>query len=153
MGYDDSKPGAVKRDEEWSHIMMQRSRALRKRQTVAERHLWSLLRRRQCEGWRFRRQRVIGDRYIADFYCPEARLVIEVDGRIHAKRKEYDEAHTKWIEGQDIRVVRFSNREVLNEPGEVLKVIREMIEGEQGRSNRAFISTRSLALTGAAKAP
>src|SRR5579883_2859889 len=69
------------------------ARKLRKSPTDAEIRLWSRLRRKQIEGFRFRRQQPIG-RYIVDFFCPEAKLIIEVDGGQHAERQAEDAART-----------------------------------------------------------
>jgi very-short-patch-repair endonuclease len=64
-----------------------RSRALRRDSTEAERHLWSILRNRNLEGWKFRRQVTI-DSYVVDFLCIAARLIIELDGEQHADARK-----------------------------------------------------------------
>ena len=74
-------------------------------------------------GFPFRRQVPIGP-YIADFVCPSARLVIEVDGSQHEENKEYDEARTARIEEDGYRVLRFWNNEVLGNIEGVLEVVR-----------------------------
>ena len=91
--------------------MIQRARELRQRQTPAEAQLWQALRSRQADGLKFRRQHPIGP-YIADFYCAQARLVIEIDGDSHAEQVEYDQARTDWLESQGYRVLRYTNSEV-----------------------------------------
>jgi very-short-patch-repair endonuclease len=70
------------------------------------------------------------DKFIADFYCHEVKLVIEVDGSVHDNHevKEYDEGRTYELKELGITVVRFRNEEVLEKIGEVLKRIREVIE-------------------------
>src|SRR6266849_6079578 len=71
--------------------------------------LWSRLRRKQLEGFRFRRQHPLGP-YVVDFFCPEAKLVVEVDGGQHA---DDGETRTRWIEAQGYRLIRFWNNDVL----------------------------------------
>ena len=79
--------------------------------TDAEPALWRLLRDRRMEGWRFRRQEPI-DRYIVDFVCFEARLIIEVDGGQHFESKA-DEARDTHLRLQGFRVLRLWNTDVL----------------------------------------
>ncbi|MEA1959515.1 MAG: endonuclease domain-containing protein [Chloroflexota bacterium] len=91
-----------------------RSRELRNNVTDAERFLWSKLRRRQLKGYQFYRQKIIGD-YIVDFYCPKAKLVIEVDGSQHYSDEvlKADKQRDAYLRGSDLTVIRFSNMEVL----------------------------------------
>ena len=96
------------------------ARRLRKDMTDAERALWRLLRDRRIDGWRFRRQEPI-DRYIVDFVCFDARLVIEVDGGQH--NAEVDGKRTAWLEGNGYRVLRFWNNEMLTNMDGVLQTI------------------------------
>lgn len=83
--------------------------------TKAEEILWEVLRNRKVENCKFRRQHPIGQ-FIADIYCHEKKLVIEVDGGYHnePEQKEYDEARTQVINEYGITVIRFTNDEVLN---------------------------------------
>jgi very-short-patch-repair endonuclease len=90
-----------------------RARKLRREPSEAERRLWQALRQRQLAGYRFRRQHPLG-RYVLDFVCLEARLVIEVDGGQHSEQQTYDQARTAWLAAQGFRVLRFWNHEVLN---------------------------------------
>lgn len=85
-----------------------RARELRWNMTDAERKLWAALRRRQILGYRFRRQQPIGP-YIADFFCPEAKLIIEVDGSQHGEELQAldDKRRTEWLEKNGYRVLRF----------------------------------------------
>ena len=99
---------------------LKRARKLRRDATHAERLLWSKLRRHQVDGLQFRRQSPIG-RYIVDFVCPAAQLIVEVDGGQHTA--ERDAARTAWLEGQGFRVLRFWNDEVLKNIDGVLRVI------------------------------
>ncbi len=99
------------------------ARALRKQLTPPECALWVVLRGRKVGGLKFRRQAPIGV-YIADFYCHEARLVVEVDGSGHqGEQLHYDSARDRWMRDRGIRVLRFSGRDVLqNIEGVVLKI-------------------------------
>ena len=99
------------------------ARKLRAEMTDAERKLWSLLRRKQLAGFRFRRQVPLGP-FVADFACYSARLVIEVDGGQHGVRVDHDERRTKWLEQFGWRVLRFWNEDVLREPENVIEMIR-----------------------------
>ena len=87
-------------------------RELRRDSTVPERILWGLLRNRRLAGMKFRRQRTIGP-FIVDFYCDEMKLVIEVDGESHAGRQEEDQKRQSFLERNGLRVIRFTNDEVL----------------------------------------
>jgi very-short-patch-repair endonuclease len=100
----------------------QNSRRLRREMTDAERRLWQNIRERQMGGHKFRRQHPAG-RYVLDFVCLEARLVIEVDGGQHGERVEEDRLRSQWLEARGFRVVRFWNHEVLNHLEEVKAVI------------------------------
>jgi very-short-patch-repair endonuclease len=88
-----------------------RAKELRKEATPSEQILWQRLRNRQLGGFKFRRQAPMG-RVIADFYCAECKLMVEVDGDIHDLQKEEDEQRTKEIERHGYRVIRFRNEEV-----------------------------------------
>jgi very-short-patch-repair endonuclease len=90
----------------------ERARRLRRNPTEAETRLWSVLRKRGLAGARFRRQVPLG-RYIVDFLCLDARLVVEIDGGQHATEAERDAERTRWLESQGFRVLRFWNNEVL----------------------------------------
>ncbi len=94
-------------------------RDLRKNQTPAEKILWELLRRRQVSGFKFLRQHPVFYRverdwaefYIADFYCAELKLILEVDGAIHERNKGYDSERDKKLLNKGIHVVRIKNEE------------------------------------------
>jgi very-short-patch-repair endonuclease len=88
-----------------------RARALRQTMTDAERRLWSALRDRRLEGYKFRRQYPIGP-FILDFVCIEHRLVVEADGSQHAD-SEKDARRTAWLESRGWRVIRFWNNDIL----------------------------------------
>jgi len=76
---------------------------------------------------KFRRQHVIG-RFVVDFYCARARLVIEVDGPIHQLQREEDATRQGYLESLNLRVLRFSNDEVLARPENVLSAISEALK-------------------------
>jgi very-short-patch-repair endonuclease len=101
------------------------ARGLRKKQTRAESALWELLRGRKVLGLKFRRQAPIG-RYIADFCCRELRLVVEVDGGVHADetRIRHDIQRDDYLRSLNHHVLRFPNEEVLDNPGAVLEDTR-----------------------------
>lgn len=98
-----------------------RAKELRKNMTETEHLLWEKIRNRKLNGLKFRRQHPISI-FIADFYCHEIRLVIELDGGIHENtdQKEYDEGRTAELENLGISVIRFTNEEILNSIDNVL---------------------------------
>jgi very-short-patch-repair endonuclease len=104
------------------------ARELRREMTDAERLLWRHLRQRQVAGRRFRRQHPVG-RFIVDFVCLEAAVVVELDGGQHADRQAYDQARTAWLEAQGFRVLRFWNNEVLANAEGVRDLIERALRG------------------------
>lgn len=90
-------------------------RTLRQNQTDAEQKLWSALRDRQLAGIKFRRQFSVG-KYILDFYAPKFNLGIEADGGQHYddRGQEYDEMRTRELAKHKIKILRFTNLEILN---------------------------------------
>ncbi len=103
-------------------------RRLRHDMPPAERHLWPHLRQRQLENCKFRRQYGI-DRYVIDFYAPELKLAIEIDGPTHDRpeAKAYDADRQAYIESIGVVVVRFSNARVYNDLEGVLDAIGQTI--------------------------
>ena len=101
---------------------------LRNSLTAAEAVLWQNLKRLQLLGKKFRRQVSIG-RYIVDFYCPEARLVIELDGDRHFSITidEYEAQRTKYLEEEGLRIIRFENKELYDNLEGVLETIKEAL--------------------------
>ncbi|MDP1748825.1 MAG: DUF559 domain-containing protein [Reyranella sp.] len=85
---------------------------MRRSPTEAERVRWTLLKARRLSGWRFRRQVPIG-RYVVDFACLSAKLVIELDGSQHVEAAAYDRERTVFLEGMGFRVLRFWNGDLL----------------------------------------
>jgi very-short-patch-repair endonuclease len=104
--------------------LLERARELRQKQTPAESLLWELLRNRQLLGFKFRRQHQFGD-YITDFYCHEAKLVIECDGSAHDSNEawHHDQNRDAYLIAQGLRVLRFTNYRILNETAGVLDEI------------------------------
>jgi very-short-patch-repair endonuclease len=102
-------------------------RALRRALTPAERRLWERLRGHQLDGFKFRRQHAIG-RFIADFACLEAGLVIELDGFSHDVRVRTDQKRTDRLHELGWRVVRFTNRDVFQNPDGVIETILEALK-------------------------
>lgn len=105
-----------------SERMIDRGRELRQKMTFPERLLWSKLRDHRLGGLKFRRQHPIGP-YVADYYCHEASLVIELDGRSHIGQGVEDRQRQDYLEGQGLRVIRFSNDKVIYDLAGVLKDI------------------------------
>jgi very-short-patch-repair endonuclease len=100
-----------------------RAKELRQCMTPAERILWERLRDRRMAGLKFRRQNPI-EACIADFYCAEARLVIEINGGIHHERTEADIFRSQELEAQGYRVIRFTNQRVGSDLESVLADIQ-----------------------------
>ena len=100
------------------------AKSLRANATEAERKLWALLRGRHLGGYRFRRQQPIGP-YIVDFFCPSARLVVELDGSQHSKDEvlAYDAARGGFLAARGYRLLRFINADVLHDPQGVIENI------------------------------
>ena len=91
-----------------------RARGLRRKSTDAETLLWNLLRNRQLNGHKFRRQVPIGA-YIVDFLCFERMLIVELDGGQHQGLAGYDYERTKFLESRGFRVLRFWNNQIFEE--------------------------------------
>ncbi len=107
--------------------LVEKARALRKKQTSAEALFWELVRDRRFMGLKFRRQHQLGD-YVADFYCHEYRLVIELDGDIHAVKRKKDHKRDTWMQSQGFKVLRFKNEQLLDDPESVLTAIAHTVE-------------------------
>ncbi|MFH0807135.1 MAG: endonuclease domain-containing protein [Elusimicrobiota bacterium] len=110
----------------------EKRKLLRRNQTEAEKLMWSKLRNKQLNGYKFFRQFGI-DQYIADFYCPKLKLVIELDGGQHYKKdaKEYDSQREKYMLAGEIKTIRFSNIDVLENIEKVyLKLKKELLKAD-----------------------
>jgi len=106
--------------------LYQYGRELRQSSTKAEKILWEYLRNRNLDGLKFRRQHPV-DKFIADFYCHEKKLVVELDGAVHDDKMnaQYDETRTYELKGLGITVMRFRNSEVENNISFVLNEIKK----------------------------
>jgi very-short-patch-repair endonuclease len=102
-------------------------RRLRRNQTEAERILWFRLRDRRLNGWKFRRQFPV-DRYVVDFFCADARLIIELDGGQHAVRTDADAQRTKVLEAMGYMVLRYWNNDIMQNTDGVLEDIYAALE-------------------------
>jgi very-short-patch-repair endonuclease len=94
--------------------MLGRARQLRHDATSSERAVWGFVHDRRLEGLRIRRQHPIGP-YVADFYCQEAALVLELDGMSHDESAEADAQPTRYLESLGLSVLRISNEDVLRD--------------------------------------
>lgn len=116
--------------------ILQFSRQLRKNQTPAESFFWGKVRNRQLFGKKFSRQYVIqhseilGKKqfFIADFYCHEKKLIVEIDGGIYKEQLEYDRIREDILLQMGYMVVRFENETVLNDWDSVESHLRECLE-------------------------
>lgn len=102
-----------------------RAKHNRNNPTEAESYLWEMLRGKKMEGYKFRRQHIIG-KYIADFICLSNSLIIEVDGGYHGtQEQQHDDAvRTAFLEEQGYKVIRFKNEEIIANTDVVLKEIK-----------------------------
>ena len=106
------------------------SRKLRHKMTNAERYLWSKLKMKQLNGYQFYRQKPIGN-YIVDFYCPSAKMVIEIDGSQHFYDDglEHDKERDAYINNLGLKALRFTSVDVLkNLEGVIDKILENMNE-------------------------
>jgi very-short-patch-repair endonuclease len=104
------------------------AKQLRERMTQAELLMWDALKNKQYKGYKFRRQHPI-HKFIVDFYCHELKLIIEIDGKYHdsEEQKNKDLDRTELLRFQGLREIRFTNEEVINNIGSVLKKVEEQI--------------------------
>jgi len=110
------------------------ARKLRQGQTDAEEFLWQLLRKRQLNGHKFRRQHPVKEGFILDFYCHEAKLGVELDGEYHHKNGQNiaDGERSELLNELGIRIIRFQNDEVLQNAESVLERILDVVEKYTG---------------------
>ena len=107
---------------------------LRKTMTKEEAHLWY-----QClcrSKYRFRRQYIIGN-YIVDFYCHQAKLVVELDGSQHYEPAEqaYDQKRTEYLQAQGLQVLRFSNLDIMRRFRDVCEYIDQTVEARTAQKS------------------
>ena len=110
-----------------SPLIFERAKELRNNTTPSEMALWGYLKSKPF-GYRFRRQHPIGI-YIADFFCYPLKLIIEVDGAIHKNEdvKQKDTARQKILESEGIRVIRFTDTEVMKQQETVIEKIKTIL--------------------------
>ena len=114
------------------------SRDLRKRMTNAEKVLWEKIRNKQFMGYKFLRQHPLFYQYynktkffVADFYCRELRIIIEVDGGIHEKQKDYDTIRSEILETQhNLKIIRFKNADVIKNINKILIDLHQIIKSK-----------------------
>jgi very-short-patch-repair endonuclease len=119
-----------------------RAREMRKHPTEAERRLWSLLRAKRLGGWKWKRQQKLG-RYIVDFVCLEARLIVEADGSQHIG-SAYDATRDAWIKAQGFTILRLYNNDILGNPEAVATAILVSLQAAAGASSPAARSPSPL---------
>ncbi len=112
-------------------LAIQYSRELRKSMTPAEKLFWQEVRKKKLNGYKFLRQHPLFYKFwekkkffIADFYCRPLKLVVEIDGGIHERQKDYDKRRSEILEwDKDLRIIRFKNEEVIKDlPGVINRV-------------------------------
>lgn len=105
---------------------------LRREQTIAEKRLWQELRSKKLNGYKFRRQHPVA-RFIIDFYCHKANLIIEVDGSIHDEKvvTEYDNWREAELIAMGFRMIRIRNQEVMDNIQLVKQRIMEALEEDR----------------------
>jgi len=110
-------------------LKTEQARELRQRATPAERRLWALLRTWRLGGFKFRRQAPLWG-FVADFYCPEAGLVLELDGGIHATTQHitYDSERDALLAGRGLHVLRIPNQDVFDSPETVCETILKVLQ-------------------------
>ncbi|GAB1719304.1 MAG: hypothetical protein NTAFB09_10350 [Nitrosospira sp.] len=116
--------------EERSRVLQASAREMRQAPTDAEARMWHFLRNRRMAGWKFRRQHPIA-KYIVDFICIDAGLVIELDGGQHADllTQQADEKRNAFLAERNLRVLRFWNNDVLRQTEAVLERILLELDG------------------------
>ncbi len=133
------------------------TRHLRKNQTPAEKAFWKMVRKKKILSRRIFRQYPIMIRdqigkemkfFILDFYCRKLKLAIEIDGAVHDTQKERDEDRTYYLQCRGIKVIRFTNQEVLSEPQKVQQKLEKQItqrRKEDQRAKKASSNTETVA--------
>ena len=108
---------------------IEKSRQLRKNMTPQERKLWYIIKNRQFNGYRFRRQFPLGQ-YIVDFICREKKIIIEIDGGQHNEIKniQYDNERTEYLISEGYKVLRFWNNDIDKNIGGVYEKLKEAFE-------------------------
>jgi very-short-patch-repair endonuclease len=118
--------------------------------TEAEKKLWRHLRGRGLDGFKFRRQAPLGP-YVLDFFCEQSRLVVEVDGGLHADRAKEDRARAAWLKSRRCTVIRVWNNDVLDNTEGVLAAIRAALPAAPRPARTASTPTSPLGTGGSAR--
>ncbi len=107
----------------------EKRRKLRQNQTNAEELVWRYLRNKQMLGYKFKRQYSV-DHFVIDFYCPELKLAVEVDGESHnnPEQKEYDVQRQKYLEEFNIKFVRIKDEDLFGNPNQAFMIIEDAIK-------------------------
>ena len=100
---------------------------MRHKPVAAEKLFWAEVRDRKLDGHKFRRQYLIGA-YIVDFVCLERKLIVELDGALHATRGEYDRDRDEFLEGQGYCVMRFRNEEFADDIALAMATIKNALD-------------------------
>ena len=106
--------------------LTERARQLRHAQTTAEARLWYHLRGCKLDGYKFRRQHPL-DRFIVDFCCVERKLIVEIDGSVHADQRERDMLRTEALQALGYRVCRWTNDQIEQDISAVLDELRHLL--------------------------
>lgn len=126
------------------------AQALRRELTPAERALWAVLRGRNVGGLRFRCQHPVGP-FVLDFYCPAAKLVIEVDGAVHEQQREQDQARTEHLQQYGYQVLRFTNEQVLDDldtvMAQIIQTTQDIPAAQRARRKKPAIPEAAVPLT------
>ncbi|MCZ2458166.1 MAG: dihydropteroate synthase [Chitinophagales bacterium] len=138
----EKRPGYMMADPMNYKLLKDFAKKHRFNPTKAEEILWDILKSKQLEGFKFRRQHIIGN-YIADFVCLDRSLVIEIDGLIHQlpENKEADEIRTKWLIEKGFKVIRFINEEVVNKTEDVLRTILSTLKAQPSIKEKSNLSS------------
>jgi len=110
-------------------VLLERTKQSRLNPTPAEAKMWELLSNKKLDGYKFRREHIIG-MYIADFVCLKQNLIIEIDGGYHdsIEQQEKDQERTNWLKEHGFRVIRFKNEQVLQNHEDVLDKVKEALK-------------------------
>jgi len=128
-------------------LLKVKAKEMRNKPTEAEKMLWNVLSNKGLDGFKFRRQHIIGE-YIVDFVCLEKRIIIEVDGSIHnlPEQIEHDKQRTEWLESKGFKVVRFFNQQVLSDLDATIEAIHKVLTPSFGATpsgaGGAFLTLR-----------
>ncbi|MBN1291400.1 MAG: DUF559 domain-containing protein [Candidatus Latescibacteria bacterium] len=116
------------------NLIRETIRSLRNNSTQAENIFWERVRNRKIHGCKFLRQHPIrfeidGKRrfFVADFYCADYKIVVEIDGAIHNRQKDYDKLRTYIIENKGLRVIRFKNDDVEHDIDGIIDILTKAL--------------------------